>query len=298
MIARIEPDRTGASVVSIPRDSWVEIPGRGFNKINAAYSFGGPSLLIQTVEDLTALRIDHFAVIDFAGFQSMVDSVGGIDVAIAEATRNQGVDFRQGVNHLHGAQALAYVQQRYGLPNGDLDRAHRQQNALRALLAKAASSGTLSDPIALYDLLDATSRSVGVDDTLSNGGLRSLALDLRGLRPSAVTFLNAPVAGLGREGAQSVVVPRRLPLDGSVDGAARGQGRRVRRPLSGGCTRSHHAMTGPCTARMIPSSSLPLSAGALRHLVPRGKKPSSHHAWSTMFVVGHMSEQHPTGVDE
>lgn len=178
MIARIEPDRTGASVVSIPRDSWVEIPGRGFNKINAAYSFGGPSLLIQTVEDLTALRIDHFAVIDFAGFQSMVDSVGGIDVAIAEATRNQGVDFRQGVNHLDGAQALAYVQQRYGLPNGDPDRAHRQQNALRALLAKAASSGTLSDPIALYDLLDATSRSVGVDDTLSNGGLRSLALDL------------------------------------------------------------------------------------------------------------------------
>ena len=210
MIARIEPDRTGASVVSIPRDSWVEIPGRGFNKINAAYSFGGPSLLIQTVEDLTALRIDHFAVIDFAGFQSMVDSVGGIDVAIAEVTSNQGVDFRQGVNHLDGAQALAYVQQRYGLPNGDLDRAHRQQNALRALFTKAASSGTLSDPIALYDLLDATSHSVGVDETLGNDSLRSLAFDLRGLRPSAVTFLNAPVAGLGREGAQSVVY-----LDGS-----------------------------------------------------------------------------------
>ena len=144
-------------------------------------------------------------MIDFAGFQSMVDSVGGIDVAIAEVTSNQGVDFRQGVNHLDGAQALAYVQQRYGLPNGDLDRAHRQQNALRALLAKAASSGTLSDPIALYDLLDATSRSVGVDDTLGNGALRSLAFGLRGLRPNAVTFLNAPVAGLGREGAQSVV---------------------------------------------------------------------------------------------
>ena len=202
----------------------------------------------------------------------MVDSVGGIDVAIAEVTSNQGVDFRQGVNHLGGAQAFAYVQQRYGLPNGDLDRAHRQQNALCALLAKAASSGTLSDPIALYGLIDATSRSVGVDDTLGNGALRSLAFGLRGLRPSAVTFLNAPVAGLGREGAQSVVY---LDDSRSTDlwtGAARGQGRRVRRPLSGGCTRSHHAMTGPCTVRMIPSSTLPRSAGARRHLVTRGKR--------------------------
>jgi len=237
-------------------------------------------------------------VIDFAGFQSMVDSVGGIDVGIAAATSNQGVDFRRGVNHLNSAQALAYVRQRYGLPNGDLDRAHRQQNALRALLAKAASSGTLSDPIALYDLLDATSRSVGVDDTLSNDSLRSLAFGLRGLRPSAITFLNAPVAGLGREGAQSVVVPRRLPLNGSVGGSPRGQGRRVRRPLSGGCTGSHHAMTGPHTVRMIPSSRLPLSAGALRHLAAGGRMPSNDHARSTMFVVAHTSEQHSTGVDE
>jgi LCP family protein required for cell wall assembly len=210
MIAQISPDRTSASVISIPRDSWVDIPGRGKNKVNAAYSFGGPSLLVQTVENLTALRIDHFAVIDFAGFEAMVDAVGGIDVKVAKATSSSGVGFREGANHLDGAKALAYVRQRHGLPGGDLDRAQRQQNALRELLGKAASSGMLADPVKLYRLIDATSRSVGVDDTLSNGGLRSLALDMRGLRPANITFLKAPVRGLGREGAQSVVY-----LDGS-----------------------------------------------------------------------------------
>jgi LCP family protein required for cell wall assembly len=205
MLARVDPARTGASVVSIPRDSWVDIPGRGQNKINAAYAFGGPSLLIRTVEQLTGVRIDHFAVIDFAGFQSMVDAVGGIDVRVAEATENDGVRFREGLNHLDGAAALAYVRQRYGLPRGDIDRAQRQQNVLRALLDKAASDGMLTDPVQLYRLLDAVSRSVSVDDTLSNGGIRDLGLEMRGLRPSGLTFVGAPVRGLGREGDQSVV---------------------------------------------------------------------------------------------
>lgn len=205
MLARINPDRAEAAVVSIPRDSWVDIPGRGMNKINAAYAFGGPTLLIETVENFTNLRVDHFAVIDFAGFQAMVDSVGGIDVGVSAATSDAGVEFRQGVNHLDGAAALTYVRQRYGLPEGDLSRAQRQQNALRALLSKAASGGMMADPAGLYSLLDATSRTVGVDDSLSNGGLRSLAFEMRGLRPSNVTFLSAPFRGLGQEGAQSVV---------------------------------------------------------------------------------------------
>lgn len=139
------------------------------NKVNAAYAFGGPSLLIQTVEDLTQIRVDHFGVIDFAGFESMIDAVGGIDVSISEATSNAGVEFRQGVNHLDGAQALAFVRQRYNLADGDLDRAQRQQAVLRALLSKAASGSTFGNPAAFYTLLDAATRSVGVDDTLSNG---------------------------------------------------------------------------------------------------------------------------------
>lgn len=205
MIARVDPGRTGATVVSIPRDSWVDIPGRGPNKINAAYAIGGQSLLIQTVEQLTDLRIDHVGIVDFAGFQSIVDAVGGIDVGISAATSYEGVEFRQGVNHLDGAQALAYVRQRVGLTGGDLDRSQRQQNALRAVLTDAAAGGLLSDPIRAYGFLDALTRSVNVDDSLTNGGLRALAFELVGLRPSAVTFIRAPVGGLGGEGTQSVV---------------------------------------------------------------------------------------------
>ena len=188
MIARLAQDGRSAAVVSIPRDSWVDIPGHGMNKINAAYAFGGPSLLIKTVENLTALHIDHFAVVDFAGFQAVVDSVGGIDVGISAPTSDRGVDFHQGMNHLDGAQALAYVRQRYGLADGDLDRAQRQQNALRAVLTKVASTGTLDNPVGLYRLLDAASEFVSVDDTLSNGGLRSVTQKLRALPPGQRVF--------------------------------------------------------------------------------------------------------------
>lgn len=205
MLVTFAPDRRGASVVSIPRDSWVPIPGRGMNKINAAYSFGGPTLLVNTVEQLTQLRVDHFLVIDFAGFQEMTDAVGGIDVFVARPTSAFGVDFRQGLNHLDGANALAYVRQRYDLPQGDLDRARRHQNALRALLDKAASTGLLANPAQTYQFVDALSRSISVDDTLNNGALRSLALDLNGIRSPGVTFVSAPVSGLGQEGDQSVV---------------------------------------------------------------------------------------------
>jgi LCP family protein required for cell wall assembly len=204
MLATVQPDGTTGSVVSIPRDSWVDIPGRGMNKINAAYAFGGPSLLIETIEKLTGVRVDHFGVIDFAGFQTLVDSVGGIDVTVARATSNMGVEFRAGLNHLDGAQALAYVRQRYDLPNGDIDRARRQQNALRVLLTTVQQQAS-SNPAALYSFAQNIGSTVSVDDTLSNTALVGLAVDHRGLRSSGVDFLTAPVAGLGREGEQSVV---------------------------------------------------------------------------------------------
>ncbi len=91
MVVTIADDGTSASVISIPRDSWVNIPGHGMNKINAAFSFGGPPLAIETVEQLTRVRIDHFAVIDFAGFQQMTDAAGGIDVNVGTATERDGV---------------------------------------------------------------------------------------------------------------------------------------------------------------------------------------------------------------
>ena len=205
MLVRIDPARTSASVVSIPPDSWVEVPGQGRNTINSAYTAGGPPLLVDTVERLTRIRVDHFGVIDLAGFRSMVDALGGVDVRIAAQTSHDGVTFRPGANHLDGAQALAYLRQRQGLPRGDLDRAQRQQNVLRALLEKAAATDLSGNPLQMYQLLDAVSRSTSVDDTMNNDALRKLRREISALPPTAVTFLASPVRGLGREGAQSVV---------------------------------------------------------------------------------------------
>jgi LCP family protein required for cell wall assembly len=213
MLVRVNAARTEAVVVSIPRDSWVPIPGRGMAKINAAYAFGGPGLAVETVEALTGIRVDHFATVDFAGFEAVVDAVGGIEVTLARATAFGDISFHAGVNHLDGRRALAYVRQRDGLPRGDLDRVRRQQSALRALLTRVASTDLLGDPLRLYDLLDAVTRWVEVDDTMSNGDLRSLALDLRHLRGPNVTFLTSPVARTGWAGNQSVVYldPERGP---------------------------------------------------------------------------------------
>ena len=162
-------------------------------------SAGGPSLLIRTVEHLTDLRVDHFAVIDFAGFRSMVDAVGGIDVDLNSPPSGLG----HGPSHLDGAEAVLYVRDRSGAERGD--RARRQQNALRAILARAASNGPLADAVQRYDFLDSASRAVGVDDTLSNGGLRALGLKLSELGPEDVIFVRAPVAGVGQQGSQLVV---------------------------------------------------------------------------------------------
>lgn len=205
MLATIAPDGSHASLASIPRDSWVDIPGRGKNKINAAYSFGGPSLLISTVEQLTRVRVDHFAVIDFAGFQQMTDAAGGIDVNVGTATTEFGQNLAAGPQRLNGAQALAYVRQRHFLPAGDFDRVRRQQNALRALASSAINSGTLTNPVKAYGLADALTRWVSVDDTMTNNDLRSLVWGLRDIRTSNIDFLTAPYSGTGMEGPQSVV---------------------------------------------------------------------------------------------
>ena len=228
MLAQVAPDRESATVVSIPNSSWVDVPGRGADRLAAAYTVGGPALLIKTVENLTALRVDHFAVIDFAGFRSMVDAVGGIDVVVSPPLSDAVPGFRRGMNHLNGAGALVYVRHRLGGLDADLERGQRQQNALRAMLATVASNGTLSDPVALYNLLNAASRSLGVDDTLSNGGLRALALEMNDLAPGRVVFLRVPTAEILRERGGSVVRldARRAPelwdamRQGTVDGYA------------------------------------------------------------------------------
>ncbi|MCW2677403.1 MAG: Cell envelope-related transcriptional attenuator, partial [Modestobacter sp.] len=211
MIARFTADRTHAQVISIPRDSWVDIPGHGKNKINAAYAFGGPTLLIQTVEQLTGVRIDHYAAIDFGGLIQVTDDLGGLDVTVPTTTSWGPYTFTAGVNHLDGDKARWYVGQRYGLPGGDFDRVKRQQNYLRAMFTKLFSQEVFTSPGKLDSSLLAVTKAVAVDDALSNANLLTMAYGLRGLTPGNVTFFTAPVLGTGTEGAASVVY-----LDGNT----------------------------------------------------------------------------------
>jgi LCP family protein required for cell wall assembly len=205
MIARFSADRRSAQLISIPRDSWVDIPGHGKNKINASYAFGGPSLLIQTVEQLTQVRIDHYVAIDFDGIIQVTDDLGGVDVVVAETTENGPYTFPAGVNHLDGDQARWYLGQRYGLAGGDFDRVKRQQQYLRSMFGKLFSSDTFTDPARLDAAMLAVTSAVSIDDTLSNGDLVSLAYSMRNVTPANVEFFTAPVLGTGMEGPASVV---------------------------------------------------------------------------------------------
>lgn len=207
MVLHIDADREGASLISLPRDAWVYVPGYGMNKLNAAFSFAGPSLAVETVERLTALRIDHLAVVDWAGFEEITDAVGGVTLTVPQTVTDpqNNVVWTRGRQTLDGRQALLYVRQRYGLPNGDLDRVRRQQAYLLNLMRASITTLRSHDPFAIYDLLDVVTRNISVDSEWSTGEMRSTLLDLRGMRARDLDLLTVPVAGYGDESGQSVV---------------------------------------------------------------------------------------------
>jgi LCP family protein required for cell wall assembly len=207
MLVHLPADRGRIYLVSFPRDAWVPIQGHGDGKLNAAFSFGGPPLLIATIERLTGVRVDHFAILDFEGFRSMTDALGGVDVRVARTVRDPArkMVWPAGTHHLDGARALDFVRQRHNLPGGDLGRIKRQQAFLKALAGQAVDRGTLANPLKLNAFLEATTESVSVDQSLTISRLRSLALQFRSMRAGDVVFVTAPVAGTGTEGRQSVV---------------------------------------------------------------------------------------------
>ena len=207
MLVHLPADRSRVYLVSFPRDAWVPIEGYGTAKINAAFSYGGPPLLIATVEQLTGVRVDHFAILDFEGFEAMTDAVGGVDVRVTRTVTDPARDvlWTAGTHHLDGARALDFVRQRYNLPGGDFDRIKRQQAFLKALAGQVVDRGTLSDPRRLNAFLEAATRAVSVDESVTVAGLRSLALQFRSLRAGDIVFMTTPIAGTGMEGRQSVV---------------------------------------------------------------------------------------------
>jgi LCP family protein required for cell wall assembly len=207
MLVHVAADRRSAQVVSLPRDAWVPVPGHGPAKINAAYSLGGLPLAVETVEALTQVRIDHVAVVDWAGFSSLVDLAGGVQVRVPETVVDsiRGLTWTAGENLLSGEEALAYVGQRYGLPDGDLDRVRRQQVVLRTLMQDSLHAEMRRHPDQVRAFVGEVLEHVAIDETWSLSGILAFCASLRDLRSADIRYLTVPVAGLGHEGDQSVV---------------------------------------------------------------------------------------------
>lgn len=206
VLVHVSADREGVHVLSLPRDTWVDIPRHGERKLNAAYSLGGPALAVETVEQLTGVPIDHVAVADFTAFAAITDAVGGVELTVDQAVPMGNRALEPGTRTLTGAEALAYVHQRYGVEGGDLTRIERQQAWLRAV-ADRLGDALRADPGSAVDLLETTLGHVAVDETFSSTEMVKLAVSMRAIRAEDITFLTAPVAGLGRspDGRQSIV---------------------------------------------------------------------------------------------
>lgn len=210
MIVHISQDRGRASVVSLPRDSYAELPahvdentGRRHEphpvKINAAYAEGGPRLTVRTVENMTHVKIDHYMEVDFTSFMRTVDVLGGVRICTAAPMKDSytGLDLPAGTHQLSGGQALQYVRSRHVDGASDLGRMKRQQRFLAALIERATSSGVLLNPLRFRDVTRAVLGSVRADKGFGTDELLELGRAMRNFSPSSSEFTTVPIGQMG-----------------------------------------------------------------------------------------------------
>ncbi|SDK43603.1 transcriptional attenuator, LytR family [Cryobacterium psychrotolerans] len=206
MIAHIPADRKNIYVMSILRDSWLDIPGRGQAKINAALAYGGVPLAVETIEGVLGARIDHVAIVDFTGFKGITDALGGVDIDSQVPFKAGGHQFSQGVQHVDGEQALSFVRERKSFNDGDFQRARNQQAFIKAVLTKTLSAETLTNPGKISGLVGAVAPFLAVDQGLTSGYVASLGVEMRDVRVGNVTFFTMPTLGTGTSpDGQSIV---------------------------------------------------------------------------------------------
>lgn len=216
LLVHLPADGSAAYAMSIPRDAWVDIPGHGEAKINAAYSLGGPTLLIQTFEQLTQVRIDHFAIADFESFAAITDAIGGVRITLADDLydRRGHLMVTAGEQVLTGEQALVWARERKNLVRGDFDRVQRHQAWMRAIARRVTANGTLRNPVTAVAFLDAVTRSVAVDDGFTPDVISGLVTQARDLGNDDLSFFTVPISGVGTsDDGQSIVLLDRARFD-------------------------------------------------------------------------------------
>ncbi|SFQ30049.1 cell envelope-related function transcriptional attenuator common domain-containing protein [Amycolatopsis arida] len=220
MLVHLSAARDRVDVLSLPRDSWVDIPGRGTAKINASLAFGGVPLAVRTVESVTGVRVDHAMAIDFTGVRNLTTALGGVTVDNDRASTDPltGEHFAAGPIPLAGERALVFLRQRYGLPEGDLDRIVRQQMLLGAIGSTLADARLTTDPARLREVVRIVAGNLTVDAGLSVDRLSTLLVEVLGVPEENIRFHTAPVAGFGRsaDGQSSVL----LDIAGLAEAAA------------------------------------------------------------------------------
>lgn len=194
LIVHLSADHRRITVVSLPRDTWVTIPGKGQHKINSAYQLGGAKLTVQTVQNVTGLTINHYVEVNVLGFVEVVESLGGVSVCtpVPIDDPKTGLTLAPGTYELDGIKALAYARTR-ATARSDLDRIDRQQQVISAMLDRALSSGTLANPLRLTAFVNSTLRTLTVDNRLAED-LPGLANQLKDISTDDVTFASVPIA--------------------------------------------------------------------------------------------------------
>ncbi|MGI5160982.1 LCP family protein [Microbispora sp. CA-102843] len=193
MVIHLSEDHRKVTVVSLPRDTWTTIPGKGEHKINSAYQFGGAKLAVKTVEQSTGLRINHYIEVNVLGFIDVVESLGGVTVCtpVAIDDPKTKLNLQPGTYTLDGVKALAYARTR-ATARSDLDRIDRQQQVISALLGKALSGGTLANPAKLAGFLDSTFKTLTVDPALQKD-LLGMVNQFKDVSTDDVSFATVPL---------------------------------------------------------------------------------------------------------
>ena len=208
LLVHISKARDKAVMISIPRDTFALIPEHTsksgklipavYSKINSSFNWGGAPLLIQTIEEMTELKIDHYIEINFAGFARIVDSIGGVEVCTKKNINDpkSHLVLEAGVHTLNGIESLKYVRTREFDGLGDLGRMQRQQAFMSAVLRKATSAGVLLNPVTMASFINSSLSAVTTDSELKNSDLIALAKQMKSLSTSSVRTLTVPLSNL------------------------------------------------------------------------------------------------------